>query len=106
MVYTWEIDKVDFAVEKNGLENVAINIHFKYVADNENGNSDFIGGVCKLNAPNENSFTSYSDLTKEDFIQWLVDSIDPSAMQYELNKRVAEKATPTIMTISYSNISE
>ena len=102
MTYSWEIEKVDFAIEKNGLDNVAIYIHFKYYATHDSGETDFIGGVYELNDPDGNNFTNYLSLTKDNFINWLSNGMDTSAMQHELNKRITEKINPTIITINYN----
>ena len=75
--YTWDINQLDAKINQDELQNVVYMIHFSYSAyDQENPeyNASYIGTAGVEYDP-ENPFTPYDDLTKDEVISWILETV-------------------------------
>lgn len=79
--YEWIVTRLE-AVDKDGLKNVAIQACFdvKGTEDNKEG---FAQGDVMLIAPDPKKFTSISNVTHEQAIQWVKDALGDRVAEFE-----------------------
>ena len=71
--YTWDIVKVNYVLKEGNLYYVIKNIEYKYTGiDSETGNSFVVPGNVDLKKPNPENFIDRENITKENYIQWLL----------------------------------
>ena len=92
--YTWDIENVDLIGSHNGNENVVFRVTWKCTADDGDGNSKYQVGIVELN-PNVDSevFVSIDNVTKQDIINWVKDTVAVSVIERDL--------LPNVTTISF-----
>lgn len=93
--YKWDIASVDCHVNKDGLENVIYQVHYRYIAEDENGNKAFHIGIHQVSDPDPASFTPFDDLRAADVISWLENDLELLPMQNNLNQQIQEIVNPT-----------
>lgn len=112
MTTNWVIQKLECKVSEDGLSNVVYKIYWIYrvteIVDVEvNGNliskkyNSARSGVLTLSPPDPLSFTSYNDLTKEQVVGWVVDSLGEeyiTSMTTDLDNQNYYKINPLIIT--------
>ena len=97
--YKFHINAVDVHTQVGDLEKVVYNVHWSYIAEDENGNSASIIGVQSVDEPNADSFTSFDQLIQDDIISWIEPKFVLSEMQSNLDAQIAEKVAPTKQTL-------
>jgi len=98
--YTFKINAVDAHTQVGDLEKVVYNVHWSYIAEDANENNASIIGTQTVDEPNADSFTAFDDLVQADIIAWIEPLLDVSEMQSSLDAQIAEKVTPTKLTLS------
>lgn len=93
--YSWQIGSVDCHVNKDGLENVIYQVHYRYIAEDENGNKAFHIGIHNVSDPDPEAFTAFEDLRAADVIGWLENDLEVLPMQNNLDQQIAEIVNPT-----------
>ena len=97
--YNWTISALDCkANNEDNLQDVIYNIHWRYNATNENGISAESYGSQGVGTPDLESFTPYSQITKEQVIEWLEASIDISALKSQLDNQIKLIINPIDIT--------
>lgn len=97
--YKFRINAVDVYTSKNDLEKVIYNVHWSYIAEDENGNTASLIGVKKLSEPSAETFVSFDTLIQDDIISWIEPLMEIEVMQANLDAKIAEKIAPTIQTL-------
>lgn len=97
--YKFHINAVDVHTQVGNLEKVVYNVHWSYIAEDENGNTASIIGVQSVGEPEADSFTAFDQLTQEDVISWIEPKFVLSEMQANLDAQIAEKVVPTKQTL-------
>ena len=71
--YRWVISGLHTKLnnEELGLEKVIESIHWRYQAEDAEGNIADVYGSVGLEAPEADSFTAFEDLTQADIEAWL-----------------------------------
>tara|TARA_R100000365_G_C2744808_1_gene73584 strand:- start:1670 stop:2002 length:333 start_codon:yes stop_codon:yes gene_type:complete len=74
---TWKITNIEYIKEQDGLTNVAKNVHWYAYSYGDNGNFGNCWGNQQLdiNELNPNTFTGFEDLTKEQVLGWVKESM-------------------------------
>ena len=92
--YTWDIENVDLIGSHNGNENVVFRVTWKCTADDGDGNSKYQVGIVELN-PNVDSevFVSIDNVTKQDIIGWVKNTVAVSVIERDLQ--------PNVTTVSF-----
>ena len=98
--YQFKINAVEVHTQVEELEKVIYNVHWSYVAENEDGVTADIMGVKSVSDPNPESFTPFEQLVQDDIISWIEPSFQLSAMQSALDAQIAEKVAPSKQTLS------
>ena len=96
--YKWVINAVDCYTAKDGLENVAYNVHWSYMLT-EGEHSVSMIGVQSIGSPNPENFVAFEDLTEDDVISWISASMDVEQMQANLDKQIEDLFPPKVVTL-------
>ena len=96
--YTWKINAVDCYTSKDGLENVAYNVHWTLIATNGEHTAYSIG-VHSIGSPNPDNFVAFEDLTEENVIGWIVAALDVETMKANLDKQIEDLVAPKVVTL-------
>lgn len=96
--YTWKINAVDCYTSKDGLENVAYNVHWTFIATDGEHTASSIG-VNSIGSPNPDNFTPFDQLTEEQVVSWITASMDVEQMQANLDKQIEDLVAPKVVTL-------
>lgn len=88
ITYTWKITRLEI-INKDGLDDVAIQSCFDVSGVDENDKRGFAQGDVMLGAPNPKDFTPISDVTEADAIAWTKAALSNNGADFEA--RVAEQ---------------
>lgn len=97
--YFFQIEAVDAHVNQDGLENVIYNVHYSYIAKDENENVARQIGVQHLPSVDADNFTPFDQLTQADVISWIEPKLNVAEFQENLDAQLAELAAPTMVTL-------
>jgi len=97
--YTFKINAVDVHTSQNDLEKVIYNVHWSYIAQDENENTASMIGVKSVEAPDAENFVAFEDLVQSNIIAWIEPLMDTETMQANLDAQIAEKVAPTKQTL-------
>jgi len=86
--YSWEINKVDKTTTGN-LSDVIETVHWYAEATNGVHVTHEVGELT-LTAPNPDRFIEFTNLTKQDIVDWLHANLDTSAIQSSLGIKLQE----------------
>lgn len=79
---TWKITRLEI-INKDDLNNVAIQSCFDVSGVDENDKRGFAQGDVMLLPPNPATFTPIQDVTEEQAIAWTKDALGPRVAQFE-----------------------
>ena len=102
ITYTWTIVSLEAKAQQDNHENVIFNIHWRldgYKIDNEIKYHASSYGVQHMEYDADN-FTPYNDLTKEDVVGWLEDTLDVEAMKSNLSDNINLQINPIDVTLT------
>ena len=97
--YTFKINAVDVHTSQNDLEKVIYNVHWSYIAQDENENTASMIGVQSVEAPDAENFVAFENLVQSNIIAWIEPLMDTETMQGNLDAQIAEKVAPTKQTL-------
>lgn len=97
--YSFRINAVDVHTSKNDLEKVIYNVHWSYIAEDENGNKASMIGVKSVSDPDPENFTAFESLIQSDIIAWIEPLMDIESMKSNLDAKISEKVAPTRQTL-------
>ena len=97
--YKFHINAVDVHTQVGDLEKVVYNVHWSYIAQDENGNTASMIGVQTVEEPNADNFTAFDQLVQDDIISWIEPLMEVADMQSNLDAQIAEKVAPTKQTL-------
>jgi hypothetical protein len=97
--YRFHINAVDVHTQVGDLEKVVYNVHWSYIAEDENGNTASMIGVQSVEEPNADSFTAFENLVQSDIIGWIEPLMEIADMQANLDAQIAEKVAPSKQTL-------
>jgi len=103
--YKWTIDKVDCYTLKDGLENVAYNVHWTYSLT-EGEDIVSMNGVTGVGSPNPDNFLSFDQLTEDIVAGWVESIMDVDRMKNLLTDWLDEKKAPKVITLKLSQVVE
>jgi hypothetical protein len=96
MNYIWKFPSLEVVYNQNSMLNVVTKVHWVLTA-NDGEYSDYAYGVVDVGPANPQSFTTYSDLTKNQVQSWvetLIGANNIQATKDKLAKRIASKKNP------------
>jgi len=97
--YNWIISAVECKVKDGDLNDVIFIAHWRFNAKDENGISAEIYGAESFEAPKEDDFTPFDDITTEQVIGWLETSMDVDAMKLNLDNQINLLVNPEVVTL-------
>jgi len=98
--YKWVISGLHAKIQEGELSNVIESVHYRYQAEDADGNVVDVYGSVGLEAPEADSFIAFENLTDSDVIGWLEADLDVESMKAGLNAQLEEIANPTHITLS------
>ena len=99
ITYKWEFPAFDCKVDENGLNKVVTTVHWIYNGTDEDGISATIYGAQAVGEPNPDAFTPYPDLSEEQVIEWMEETMDVEALQANLAAQIELIINPVIVTL-------
>ena len=106
MTTDWKIEKLECKVSENGLSNVVYKIQWVYkVTDTINGKKYYSArrGNSSLSNPDPLSFTSYDNLTKQQVVDWIINTLGEeyiTSMTTDLDNTNYYKANPVTVILN------
>ena len=97
--YYFRINAVDVHTQVGDLEKVVYNVHWSYIAEDENGNQVSMIGTQSVEEADADNFTAFDQLVQSDIIAWIEPSMDLAQMQSNLDAQIAERVAPTKQTL-------
>jgi hypothetical protein len=97
--YKWVISGLHAKIQEGELSNVIESIHWRYQAEDADGNIADVYGSVGLEAP-EGDFIAYEDLTQADVEAWLESKLVVEQLQAGLDAKLEAMANPTHQTLN------
>ncbi len=100
IVYDWMISQLECYAEKDKLPEVVFNVHWRYTAKDGDYYADVYGSQV-LNADDITDFIPYDELTKEQVVTWLVDTMGEekiASFQDSLEDSIEQLKNPPVVT--------
>ena len=97
--HTWKVVSLDAQPSHEGHSNVINTVHWTLTGvDGEHTASSYgsVGVTYDADAP----FTEYDNLTEADVLAWVWDSVDKTEQEANVEKELAELASPSKVTLS------
>ena len=85
--YTWEIQAFKVKRNEGELVNVVYQIQYLYRATDGEFKT-LVSDVASIGGPDEENFTEYENLTQEQVIGWLENSVDVDALKSFLDSKL------------------
>ena len=99
ITYKWTFSAFDCRVDEDGMQDVVTTVHWRYNGTNEDGISAEIYGAQSVPTPNPEAFTPYPDLSEEQVIGWMEETMDVEAMQLNIAEQIELIINPIIVTL-------
>jgi len=99
ITYKWIFSAFDCRVDEDGMQDVVTTVHWRYNGTNENGISAEIYGAQAVGTPTPDAFTPYPDLSEEQVIGWMEETMDVEAMQLNIAEQIELIINPVYVTL-------
>ncbi len=100
VTYEWVITSIKKAPSLNGLTDVVTKINFDYIGtDSEDNTSGTFHGAVTLGSPDAENFTSLSDLTEDQVIEWVKPLHETTHMEHVIGKQIEFQKTPMFVEV-------
>jgi hypothetical protein len=100
--YKWVVSQLDTAPSEDTLTDVVKVVHWRYQAEQVDGDKTYnaeVYGAMSCETPSETDFTAYEDLTYEQVCAWLVAGLDVYAMDLNLAAQIMNLKNPPIVNL-------
>ena len=97
--YTWTFSAFDCKVNEDGLQKVVTTVHWRYRGTDQDGITAESYGAQMVGEPNPEAFTPYPDLSKEQVIGWMEQTLDVEALQQNLATQINLIKNPVTETL-------
>lgn len=98
--YKWVISSLNAKIEDGELSNVIETVHWRYQAEDADGNVADVYGSVGLESPDAESFIAHEDLTQADVEAWLEAKLDVEALKAGLDAQLDAIANPTHVSLN------
>lgn len=99
ITYNWVIIQLDTKPSVDGLEDYVVQCHYRYNGTYQDIIKE-VYGICSFETnPNLPNFTPYSELTENDIISWLEQTLDLEPLQNTLTHQINETLNPPIIVL-------
>lgn len=93
--YKFIINAVDVYNQVGDFEKVIYNVHWSYVAENENKDTGIVTSVKKISEPSPENFKPFEQLIQADIISWIEPLLDMETIKESVDSQIKEKVAPT-----------
>jgi hypothetical protein len=100
--FKWVVSQMDTAPSEDGLTDVVKVVHWRYQAEQVDGDKTYnaeVYGAMGCATPSDTDFTAYEDLTYEQVCEWLVAGLDQEAMDLNLAAQIENQKNPPIVNL-------
>ena len=100
--YKWVISGLHAKINDTelGLENVVESVHWRYQAEDADGNIADVYGSVGVEDAQEDGFIPFEDLTQADVEAWLEAKLDVESLKAGLDAQLEAQSNPTHATLS------
>jgi len=98
--FKWLVSQMDTAPSEDGLTDVVKVVHWRYQAEQVDGDKTYnaeVYGAMACATPSDTDFTAYDDLTFDKVCEWLVAGNDVDAMELNLDTQIENLKNPPII---------
>ena len=99
ITYKWIFSAFDCRVDEDGMQDVVTTVHWRYNGTTEDGISAEIYGAQSVGEPTPDAFTPYPDLSEEQVIGWMEETMDVPAMQLNIAEQIELIINPVMVTL-------
>jgi hypothetical protein len=99
ITYKWIFSAFDCRVDEDGMQDVVTTVHWRYNGTNEDGISAEIYGAQAVGTPTPDAFTPYPDLSEEQVIGWMEETMDVEAMDLNIAEQIELIINPVYVTL-------
>jgi len=99
--YTWKIEALDCFPQSEGQANVVKTVHWRLVGTVDNYVASVCGALSLAPYQSGNSFTPYANLTNDQVIGWVVDSLGDeqiSSLKENLDEQLSALSNPPVVS--------
>lgn len=100
ITYTWNFPAFDCRVQEDGMQDVVTTVHWIYIGKNKNGITASVYGSQAVGTSIPDAFTPYPDLSEEQVIGWMEETMDVKALQENLAAQIELIINPIMVTLS------
>jgi hypothetical protein len=100
--FKWVVSQMDTAPSVDGLTDVVKTVHWRYQAEQVDGDKTYnaeVYGAMACATPSETDFTAYEDLTFDKVCEWLVAGNNVEAMESNLDTQIENLKNPPIVNL-------
>jgi len=100
--FKWVVSQMDTAPSEDGLTDVVKVVHWRYQAEQVDGDNTYnadVYGAMGCATPSDTDFTAYADLTYEQVCEWLVAGNDVEALDSNLATQIENLKNPPIVNL-------
>jgi len=99
ITYKWTFPAFDCRVDEDGMQDVVTTVHWRYNGTNEDGISAELYGAQAVGTPTPDAFTPYPDLSEEQVIGWMEETLDVEAMDLNIAEQIELIINPVYVTL-------
>jgi hypothetical protein len=100
--FKWVVSQMDTAPSEDGLTDVVKTVHWRYQAEQVDGDKTYnaeVYGAMVCATPSDMDFTAYDDLTFDQVCEWLVAGNNVEAMESNLDTQIENLKNPPIVNL-------
>ena len=97
--YKWVVSSLHAKIQEGELSNVIESVHWRYQAEDAEGNIADVYGSVGLEPPSED-FKPYEEITQADVEAWLESKLVVEQLQAGLDAKLEAMANPTHITLN------
>jgi hypothetical protein len=100
--FKWVVSSMDTAPSEDALTDVVKTVHWRYQAEQVDGNKTYnaeVYGAMGCAKPSDTDFTAYADLTYDQVCEWLIAGNDVDAMESNLDTQIENLKNPPIVNL-------
>ena len=102
MVTNWVISAMECKVHEEDMTDVVIIVHWRYQARETHEEKEYFAetyGATSVGQPDPENFTPFDQLTKEQVVGWLEESLDVEQMNASLQENINLQINPVVVTL-------
>jgi len=98
ITYSWIISSMDTAPSEDGLTDVVVTVHWRYVGvEGEYSAEVYSSYACPAPSPSE--FTPYQNLTEAEVTGWLIVGLDVASLQANIATQIENQKNPPVVVL-------